>query len=145
MTERWNEPLVDYFQRMGDRIGSPTQAVVPPLNAGDLRIRAVRVRPDVVTSIAAQDLNVVLQRLEQADARDDFDLIIATNVLVYYDVFEQSLAVANLAKMLRRGGLLLSNNFIYELGATPMTFVGELQVGYTDSGDGDRIMRYERQ
>jgi hypothetical protein len=105
----------------------------------------VRVRPDVVTSIAAQDLNVVLQRLEQADARDDFDLIIATNVLVYYDVFEQSLAVANLAKMLRRGGLLLSNNFIYELGATPMTFVGELQVGYTDSGDGDRIMWYERQ
>jgi hypothetical protein len=145
MTERWNEPLVDYWQRMGDRIGSPTQAVVPPLNAGDVRIRAVRVRPDVVTSIAAQDLNVVLQRLEQADARDDFDLIIATNVLVYYDVFEQSLAVANLAKMLRRGGLLLSNNFIYELGATPMTFVGELQVGYTDSGDGDRIMWYERQ
>jgi hypothetical protein len=59
-------------------------------------------------------------------------------------VFEQSLAVANLATMLRRGGLLLSNNFIYELPDSPMTLAGEIQVGYTDSGDGDRIMWYER-
>jgi hypothetical protein len=144
MNERWDGPLADYWQRMGDRIGEPTQAVVPPPNAEDVRIRAVRVRPDVVMSITAQDLNVVLQRLEQANARETFDLIIATNVLVYYDVFEQSLAVANLATMLRRGGLLLSNNFIYELPASPMTLAGEIQVGYTDSGDGDRIMWYER-
>jgi hypothetical protein len=144
MNERWNERLVDYWQQMGDRIGRPTPAVVAPLSAGDVRIRGVRVRPDVVMSIAAQDLDVVVQRLEQADAREHFDLIIATNVLVYYDVFEQSLAVANLATMLRRGGLLLSNNFLYELPATPMTLVGEIEVGYTDSGDGDRIMWYER-
>ena len=37
------------------------------------------------------------------DPRERFDLIIATNVLVYYDVFEQSLALANLATMMRRG------------------------------------------
>jgi hypothetical protein len=144
MNERWNEPLVEYWQRIGDRIGGTTGAVVAPLNAGDVRIRTVHVRPDVVMSITAQDLNVVLQRLEQADAREHFDLIIATNVLVYYDVFEQSLAVANLATMLRRGGLLLSNNFIHELPATSMTLAGDIEVGYTDSGDGDRIMWYER-
>ncbi len=144
MSERWNEPLVDYWQQMGDRIGEPAEAVAAALNAGDVRIRAVQVRPDVVMSVTAQDLNVVLQRIEQADARENFDLIIATNVFVYYDVFEQSLAVANLATMLRRGGLLLSNNFIHELPATSMTLAGEIEVGYTDSGDGDRVMWYER-
>jgi hypothetical protein len=142
--ERWSDPLVAYWQRMGDRIGQPAPAVVTPPNAGSVRIRAVAVRPEVVTSINAQDLNVVLQRVEQTDARESFDLIIATNVLVYYDVFEQSLAVVNLAAMLRRGGLLLSNNFLYELPAFSLSLAGEIQVGYTDSGDGDRILWYER-
>ena len=59
-------------------------------------------------------------------------------------MFEQSLAVANLATMLRRGGLLLSNNVIHELPATSMTLAGEIEVGYTDSGHGDRVMWYER-
>ena len=38
-----------------------------------------------------------------------FDLIIATNVLVYYDVFEQALAASNLASMLRLGGVIMTN------------------------------------
>jgi predicted TPR repeat methyltransferase len=90
------------------------------------------------------DLNVVLQRLEQPDPRERFDLVIATNVLVYYDVFEQSLALANLAKMLRPGGLLLSNNAVHALPGTPLHAVGDTGVGYTDSRDGDLITWYER-
>jgi len=144
LDERWSDSLVAYWQRLGDRIGELAPAVVPPPNAGSVRIRAVRVRPAVVTLISAQDLNVVLQRLEQTNARENFDLIIATNVLVYYDVFEQSLAAVNLAAMLRRGGLLLSNNLLYELPASSLTLAGEIEVGYTDSGDGDRILWYER-
>ena len=46
--------------------------------------------------------------------------------------------------MLRRGGLLLSNNLLYELPASSLTLAGEIEVGYTDSGDGDRILWYER-
>lgn len=144
MDEGWNRDLSAYWQYIGDRIGEETQAIVAPPNAGNVQIRAVRVRPSVVASIVAQDLNVVLQRLEQSDPRERFDLVIATNVLVYYDVFEQSLAVANLAKMLRRGGLLLSNNVVYELPGTPLNAVGDTGVGYTDSGDGDLITWYER-
>ena len=34
MSERWNEPLVDYWQQMGDRIGEPTQAVVRATECG---------------------------------------------------------------------------------------------------------------
>jgi hypothetical protein len=118
MDERWSDPLVAYWQRMGDRIGQPAPAVVTPPYAGSVRIRAVAVRPEVVTSINAQDLNVV--------------------------VFEKSLAVANLAAMPRHGGLLLSNNFLYELPAFSLSLAGEIQVGYTDSDDGDRILWYER-
>jgi hypothetical protein len=34
---------------------------------------------------------------------------VATNVLVYYDRFEQALALANVAAMLRPGGIFLTN------------------------------------
>jgi hypothetical protein len=81
---------------------------------------------------------------KRTNAQENFDLIIATNVFVYYDVFEQSLAGVNLAAMLRRGGLLLSNNLVYELPGSSLTLAGEIEVGYTDSGNGDRILWYER-
>ena len=44
-----------------------------------------------------------------ADDTSRFDLVVATNVLVYYEPFEQALAVSNMAGMLRTGGLLLTN------------------------------------
>src|SRR5262249_26942928 len=58
-------------------------------------------RPDVAAALAAEDLNIVVQRLEHDEG---FDVILATNVLVYYDRFEQALALANIASMLRPGG-----------------------------------------
>ena len=64
---------------------------------------------------------------------------------MYYDVFEQSLALANVARMLRPGGLFLSNNFTFELPSTPMRIVGATDVPYTDTGDGDRVFWYQRQ
>ena len=36
----------------------------------------------------------------------------ATNVLVYYDVFEQALAAANVAAMLRPGGVFVTNTAV---------------------------------
>jgi hypothetical protein len=145
LDEHWQPDLLAYWRRMGDRIGGETHALAAPSNAGTVQVRAVRVRPAAVMSITAEDVDIVLQRLEQPDPRELFDLIIATNVLVYYDVFEQALAVANLAKMLRRGGLFLSNDLIFELPTSPMDSVGYTDVGYTDSGDGDRMFWYQRQ
>ena len=63
-------------------------------------------------------------------------------------MFEQSLAVANVAKMLRPGGIVLSNNRIVEFPGGPIS-----AVGYTDAiymqlagiGEtGDRIVWYQR-
>ena len=141
--ERWSPELLSYWRTMGDRVGRDAPAVAAPLNAGHVELRSVRVDPAVVLATGAEDINVVLQR-RLSNPAETFDLIIATNVLVYYDVFEQSLALANLAAMLRRGGLLLSNNVLPELPATPMTSVGFTDVGYTDAGDGDRIIWYRR-
>ena len=70
--------------------------------------------------------------------------MIATNILIYYDVFEQSLALANIAKILRPGGFLLSNNPVYELPAIPMHLAGETKVTYTDAGT-DWVAWYQRE
>lgn len=71
-------------------------------------MRAVTIPPMRVASVVPSDLNIVLERLEPpSDMR--FDVIVATNILVYYDAFEQALALANIAAMLRPGGILMSN------------------------------------
>src|SRR5207244_6456711 len=85
---RWKPELATYWERFGDRIGEPAELTVPP-GAGSVLVRSVRVRPAIVASIVPQDLNIVLQRLEPLPPDERFDLMIATNVLVYYSVFEQ--------------------------------------------------------
>lgn len=141
---QWKPDAIDYWARFGDRIGSPVSQVTVPNGLGDLKIRAVRVRPAIVSLIAFEDANIVLQRPElNPDQR--FDLLIATNILVYYEVFEQSLALANVAKMLRPGGLLLSNNALLELPGSGMHSIGYETVVYSDrASDGDHIVWYQR-
>ena len=138
----WNPLLVKYWERLGDRIGEPASAVAAP--AG-VQIRAVRVRPAVVRSITPEDLNIVLQRIEPLAAGERYDLIIATNILVYYGVFEQSLALANVARMLQPGGFFLTNSPVFELPATPLRSVGFTDVVYEQRDAGrDRVFWYER-
>ena len=92
-----------YWRRAGDRLGTPV-----PLETQDVQARAIDVRPDAVLAIDGVDLNIVFDRTSAPDA-SRFDLVVATNVLVYYEPFEQALAVSNMAGMLRPGGLLLTN------------------------------------
>jgi SAM-dependent methyltransferase len=149
----WSRYLVAYWEQLGDRIGTAAPpAAVPPGTAGVVRMRAVRVRPDVVQAIAPEDLDIVLQRMEPLAAGDLFDLIVATNVLVYYDVFEQSLALANVAAMLRPGGVFLSNQAVEPLGGIPMESLGHVDIPMQDlpastdvsRSTGDRFFLYRR-
>ena len=55
------------------------------------------------------DLNIVLERMN-LPAAERFDLIVATNIFVYYDRFEQTLALQNVSTLLKPGGILLSND-----------------------------------
>ena len=86
-------------------IGRPAGRGAPPSNAGHVDVRSVVFPPPVARAIVPRDLNVVLQRIEPLTGGERFDLIVATNILLYYDVFEQSLAAANIAAMLRPGRL----------------------------------------
>jgi hypothetical protein len=141
---QWKHEAVNYWATFGDRIGVPVTPVSVPAGAGDVKVRAVRIRPAIVSTITPEDLNIVVQRLETA-AAERFDLIIATNILVYYDVFEQSLALANIEHMLRPGGFLLSNNALLELPSSHMHSVGYETVAYSDKpSDGDHIVWYQR-
>jgi hypothetical protein len=140
----WKPELVAYWKRFGDQIGSPAEPVAVPASLQGTVLRAVRVRPEFVRGMRALDLNVVLQR-EESPADGKFDLLIATNILVYYDTFEQSLALANIQTMLRPGGILLTNNLLLELPSSKMKSGDYVSVEYsTRETDGDRILWYRR-
>jgi hypothetical protein len=140
----WTADATDYWSRFGETIGVTVAPVPVPAGLGDLKVRAVRVRPAIVSLITPEDANIVLQRPE-LPAGQGFDLLIATNILVYYDVFEQSLALANVERMLRPGGFLLSNNAVLELPSSSMHSVGYETVVYSDRpNDGDHIVWYQR-
>jgi hypothetical protein len=144
----WSQDLVAYWERLGSEVGEPGRGVAVPSNAGNVQVRSVRVRPPAVQAIEAMDLNIVLQRPEPLAANERFDLIVATDVLVYYDVFEQSLALTNIAAMLRPGGLLLTNNQVFELPGIPMDAVGATSVVHIAGAAGsqirDRVVWYQR-
>ena len=115
--QRQSHPdLVAYWQRFGDRIGAEIAPIPPPPVAGAVRIRALGVRPAVTLSITSHDLDIIVEHLDPLEDPERFDVIVATNILVYYDSFEQALALANVAKMLRPGGYFLTN---YALVAAP--------------------------
>jgi SAM-dependent methyltransferase len=141
-TAGWNSGAVSYWERFGDQIGKPASPLATPAVAGTLKSRAVRIPPSIIQKIAPVDTNIVAQRLELAPA-EKFDLVIATNILVYYDNFEQSLAMLNIERMLKPGGFLLSNNALLELPFFRIHSVGYSAVAYSARrDDGDHIVWY---
>jgi SAM-dependent methyltransferase len=120
-TAQTEPALIEYWQRLGAQIGAPTPAEVPNAYATRVRARAIAVRPRVVLDVTSKELNVVVGRVASASAGGAFDAIVATNVLVYYDAFEQALAVANMADMLAPGGVLLTNQPVPVPGAAGLS------------------------
>jgi SAM-dependent methyltransferase len=141
---QWHPDLVSYWRRFGDRIGQEVKGVALPAGAGSVRMRAVRIRPAVVTSIVPIDLNIVLERLDALEPSDGFDLIVATNVLVYYDAFEQALALANVSAMLRPGGIFLTNYLVHP--RSPMESAASVvtSVFWDRQRNGDTLFAYRR-
>jgi hypothetical protein len=139
----WTPFMATYWQQFGDRIGTAAMPIAPPEGAG-VQTRAVRVRPEIVRAITPLDLDVVLQRLAPLPAAQRFDVVVATNILIYYDVFEQSLALANVASMLKPGGFLITNTELAPLPSIPMDLIGYTDVGYTDRPEGDRCFWYQK-
>jgi SAM-dependent methyltransferase len=141
---QWDPALVGYWQRFGDRIGDQVAPIPPPAVAGDVRVRAVRVRPAITLSILSQDLDIIVERLEPLRDEERFDLIVATNILVYYDRFDQALALANVSRMLRPGGFFVTN---YAVSPGPEFDAAAIvtSVFFDRQGNGDTLFCYRRQ
>jgi hypothetical protein len=148
---RLDPELVEYWRRFGDQLGTGTVGDVPAAYAGHVRARAVDLRPDAVLAVSGAALNIVLERLRPVEAGGWFDLAVATNVLVYYDPFEQALAVSNMASMLRGGGLLLTNQPVpvpTVCGLSPVLIMsvalGQVEAGTGSHERGDTIYVYRK-
>lgn len=140
----WSTPAVDYWKHFGDTIG---QAVEPLPIPAELRktldVRAVSIPPDIASRIHAVDLDVVAQTV---DATPPFDLVVATNILVYYDLFEQALAMNSIARMMRPGGVFIANDVLPSLHTHQLLYLGRKTVPYAADGSyGDDFVVYERQ
>jgi len=102
-----------YWQALGKQIGTPVKPATVPLKLADeVHIEAVSIRPEIARHITPVDTNIVFQRVPIVNQDEKFDLIIGTNIFIYYDAFEQSLARVNLAAMLKPGGFVLSNDLL---------------------------------
>ncbi len=95
----------DYFARLGRAIADGS---APPTSSkavnGHLR-STVRVGPAAARALEAETLDIVTERLDGKP----FDLVVATNILPYFDDGELMLAMSNVAAMLAPGGVFLHN------------------------------------
>ena len=78
------------------------------------------------------NVNIVTERLDG----DAFDLVIATNVFVYYDVLEQALAMSNVEAMLKPGAFLLANFSAPNLTSVTIRPVDTTTTPYTRARNG---------
>jgi hypothetical protein len=134
---------VEYWTRFGGSIGAAIPVTLPP-GLGSLKMRAITVRPPSAGRIRMLDLNVTAQRLTLPDA-ERFDLIVGTNVFLYYDRLQQALATVSVANMLKPGGLLLSNNALVEVPVAGLRSIGYSKILYSNrEEDGDLIIWYQK-
>jgi hypothetical protein len=93
---------VGWFQRLGAAIGAVR--ATGPLE------KTIHVRKSIGLATTAESLNIITGRLDK-----EYDLVIATNVLVYFNDPELLLATVNITSMLTPGGYLISNELRPEL------------------------------
>jgi len=139
----WPPDLIAYWKSLGDRVGAAAEPIRPPEIFPGLETRAVSIRPAVVLACEPVDLNIVLERPNLPD-RDRFDLIVGTNIFVYYDAFEQTLALENAGAMLKPGGLLLTNDRLPELTQGSMHLAGVTEVRFDPSSAPQAVGWYQR-
>ena len=139
-TPAWNTGALNYWRRLGERIGSNAPPMPVPSQIKNVDRRAVRIRPEIVTVLDPQSLNIVSQHVE-APAGQRFDLIVATNIFLYYNRFEQALALLNIESMLNAGGVAVSNDLAEDYSGLKLRTVGTVSVPYTPS-QADQVRIY---
>jgi hypothetical protein len=118
------QAATSYWQHFGDVIGKP-------------------VKPQFAPRIVAEELNIVTQTRE-LPVGQGFDLVVATNVLAYYNPLEQAMAMTNIAQMLASGGVALANNPLPTDKVQALEYLGVRHVSFADNGAGDDVVMFRR-
>jgi hypothetical protein len=140
----WTKEFTDYWTGFGILIGKQTTPISAPSNLKVLKLRSVLVNAEYLGKIKAFDANIVLQSPVLTE-KNKYDLIIGTNIFVYYGEFEKALIMKNTEKMLRKGGILLSNDALTEIMATNVRKIGQTETFYSDKRvDGDLVIWYQK-
>ena len=141
---RWTPDATRYWNAFGAAVGSGVSPITPPPSAGELETRAIRVAPRFLQGVSPIEADIVHQRLGMPDA-ERCDLVVATNILLYYDKFEQMLAASNIAAMLAPGGLFLTSTKLDDLPAMSLQKVTETATAFSDRpGDGEYVFVYRK-
>jgi SAM-dependent methyltransferase len=143
-THAWHPDVLAYWERFGDRIGRAVAPHPPPAGLEHVLVRAVRLGPRQMRVLRSRDLNIILERVPFPDDRSAFDLIVATNILVYYDEFEQALALANMAAMLRPDGVLVVNGLNPPLPHSGLSAPTAVDVRFDQQQGGDTLHWFRR-
>ena len=138
---RWTQEALNYWETFGSAIGEKTEPLLAPTTVGETKTRAVRVRSGIVLRVRPRRLDVVYERIVLPE-EEKFELVVGTNIFVYYNAFEQALTELNLAAMLRRGGIVLSNDSLpTNEQDSALREIGFTTTAYSDrERDGDRIV-----
>jgi hypothetical protein len=135
----WLPEVRTYWRTFGDQIGAPAPTPTSKAMADVVELRAVRARPSAVQRMSVRNVNIVTERLDG----DAFDLMVATNVFIYYDVLEQALAMSNVEAMLKPGAFLLANVSAPNLTSVTMRPVDTTETLYTHARDvNERILDF---
>ena len=134
----WLPEFEAYWREFGSAVGSVVPAAPNSTLSTLADVRAIRIPAARASHVSVADLNIVTQRLDAPP----FDLVVGTNVFVYYGPLDQALALANATSMLREGGLLLSNTVLPEVKALPVDVADLTTISYTQQTRKDVIVSY---
>lgn len=90
MSDDFRAAFTTYWQKLGAQIGDPVAAIPVPPSVTGTETRAIKIKSQVAARITPVDTNIVYQRPVLAPEQK-FDLVIGTNIFLYYGAFEQSL------------------------------------------------------
>jgi hypothetical protein len=139
---QWNRSALEYWQRFGVTIGSPVTPLPLPSQITNADRRALSIRPEIVALMEPLPINIVLQR-QVLRPEQQYDLVIGTNVLIYYDGFEQALALSNIDAMTASGGVFLTNDLSRNYPGTRLRPSGIVRVDYS-AKQADQVQIYAR-
>jgi hypothetical protein len=141
----WSPDFLNYWSSFGNFIGNQTTPFGIPKNLRNLKLRAISITSTHLSKIKSFDTNIVVESPVLLE-KDKYDLVIGTNIFVYYSELEKALIMKNIDKMLRKGGLLLSNDALTEISATKLRKIGQTETFYSDKKvDGDLVIWYQKQ